>query len=143
MLEPEYATDLFKMLCGHEIGYGAYRTVYDCNINPEWVVKRDSGDNFSNIFEYEMYREYQDTKIGKWLAPVHWVSQRGLWPVMSKTEPLPKAKLPKRIPAIFADTHPGNFGWLNGRVVCHDYGNNNLFKLASKGALEMVAAEFD
>ena len=143
MISDEYAADLFNLLCGSEIGSGVYRTVYQCNMNPDWVVKKDTGENFSNIFEYQIYHEYEGTKLAKWLAPVHWLSQRGLWLMMTKTEPIPQSKLPKKIPAIFADTHPGNWGWLNGRVVCHDYGNNRIFHLAKSGACDMVDADFE
>lgn len=39
------------------------------------------------------------------------------------------AKVPgKKLPSFFDDVHYGNFGLLDGRLVCHDYGFTHFLK---------------
>jgi len=126
------ADDLYYLVCGEEIGRGQYRTVHNTVLNKDWVIKRDTGENYSNIMEWQIYDEFKDTHIAKWMAPIYYMSPRGLWLVQAKTEPIQRAQMPDKVPAIFADTKLDNWGMLNGKPVCHDYGNNRLFDLARK-----------
>lgn len=126
------ADDLYYLMCGREIGQGCYRTVYSTILNKDWVIKRDTGENYSNIMEWQIYDEFKNTPIAKWLAPVYYMSPRGLWLVQAKTEPLQQAQMPTRVPAIFADTKLDNWGMWEGSPVCHDYGNNRVFDIARK-----------
>ena len=132
--------DLFNLMCGKVLGRGAYRTVYSCPIREDWVVKLDTCENFSNICEYQIYRELQDTPIGKWLAPVRWVSAKGMWLIQDKTEPIQRKQMPKKIPSLFADIKLDNWGMLKGRPVCHDYGNNYVYELAGKHGRKLKKA---
>lgn len=127
ILSDESGSDLFNLMCGPKLGTGQHREVYECAMDDSRVVKHDHGTNWSNIEEYKIWCEYRDTPIGKWLAPVHWISPRGLWLIQSRTKPIEIGKFPKRIPALFADIKPDNWGLLDGRPVCHDYGNHGLF----------------
>jgi hypothetical protein len=142
VLDGDFSDDLFYLLCGEVVGRGQYRTVYTSHLNPEWVIKKDSGGNFSNISEWQLYDELRETKLGKWLAPVHWVSPRGLWLIQARTEPIQKKQIPKKVPALFADLKPGNWGMLDGKPVCHDYGNNYLYVLARKHGGKLRKAYF-
>jgi hypothetical protein len=42
--------------------------------------------------------------------------------IMRKTEPAPKTAYPEKMPAFFSDFKRSNYGLLEGRLVCHDYG---------------------
>ena len=44
--------DAFNMLCGKEIGSGIHRTVFECKIRPDLVVK----------VENECYREFANVR---------------------------------------------------------------------------------
>lgn len=129
-MEKRSAVDLVNLVCGAQIGRGAFRTVFECRLNPAWVVKHDTRHNHSNIFEYSMWRELEDTPLGKWLAPVEWLSNDGFWLIQRKTEPIRVSELPKKVPSIFCDLKGSNWGMLNGQPVCHDYGNSMLFSIA-------------
>lgn len=136
------AVDLANLACGQVIGRGVYRTVFECRFNPAWVLKHDTQENHSNIFEHSMWSELQGTELEKWLAPIEWVSADGFWLVQHRTEPLRRADLPKRIPAIFCDLKLTNWGMLDGRPVCHDYGNSLLYSLARDHGAELVKARW-
>lgn len=131
-LDGEQSTDLFRLLCGKLIGEGQYRKVFECHLFPDCVVKQDSRTNFSNISEWELWTEVEKTPLAKWLAPVMWLSPGGLWLIQKRTKPLGDAKPPKRIPSIFADDKAENWGLIDGRPVCHDYGNHAAYRLARR-----------
>lgn len=130
-LEGVESDDLLNLVCGEMIGEGQYRQVFNCHLNPDWVIKKEKAlnTNHSNIYEFGLYSEFMDTEFGRrWLAPIKWLSPRGLWLIQMKTQPVPDGLLPKQIPTLFCDLKRTNWGMLNGRVVCHDYGNNGMFK---------------
>lgn len=141
-LSETLSDDLYHLVCGSEIGRGTYRTVYNTVLNPDWVVKRDTGENYSNIMEWQIYDEFKNNPLARWLAPVYYMSPRGLWLVQAKTEPLQRGQMPDRVPALFADTKPENWGMLNGKPVCHDYGNNRVFDLAGKHGKKLRKVTF-
>lgn len=131
-LEGVESDDLLNMICGDKIGEGQYRTVFACHVNKDWVVKKekDLNSHYSNIHEYDLYSAFMDTPLRVWFAPVHWLSPRGLWLIQSRTQSIPDKLLPKLVPSIFCDFKRDNWGMLNGRVVCHDYGNNCVDSLS-------------
>lgn len=129
-LQKDAAEDLLNLVTGTQIGWGQYRRVYEHAFDKKLVIKQDSGQNFSNINEWQVWNEFKDEPLGKWLAPVLFCSARGLWIVMAKTRPIPIGKFPKRIPALFSDIKPENWGMFRGRPVCHDYGNHAVFTVA-------------
>ena len=136
-LSDDSSSDLFGMFCGAQLGRGQYRTVYQHQLEPGRVIKHDTCENWSNVHEFSMYREFQHTPLGKWLAPVYWLSPRGLWLIQAKTTPIKPGKFPKKVPAIFADLKPANWGMWRGHPVCHDFGNNRLFALAKKPGMQL------
>ncbi|MES2415106.1 MAG: hypothetical protein V4614_14970 [Pseudomonadota bacterium] len=129
-LQKDAPEDLFSLIAGTQLGWGQYRRVYEHQFDKKLVIKQDSGQNFSNINEWMVWLEFKDSPLGQWLAPVHFISPRGLWIVMGRTRPIPIGKFPKRIPALFADIKPENWGMYRGRPVCHDYGNHSVFSVA-------------
>lgn len=109
-------------LLGNLIGEGSSRKVYECQINPEWVVKVEGGgQSFANQYEWVTWqRATKDLK--KWLAPCVHISPAGSILIMKRCEPVQKHQLPKRIPAFFNDIKATNWGWLDKHPVCFDYG---------------------
>lgn len=125
--------DLNQQFVGEKLGSGVSRDVYACRMNPDLVVKiekTEDGRMFSNFQEFDLWNEAnsQHPEVAKWLAPVISLSTNGLVLVMKRTKPL--KKMPKELPDFFNDIHDGNFGMLNGRVVCHDYA---ITKVLTKG----------
>lgn len=136
-LRDDSAEDLFNFFTGREIGRGQYRVVYEHSFDKRLVIKQDSGENFSNINEWQIWQEYKDSPLGKWLAPVLRCSPRGMWIVQARTTPIQIGKYPKRIPELFADLKPANWGMYKGRPVCHDYGNHGLYTIAKAPASKL------
>lgn len=134
--------DLMNLVCGKLLGEGQYRQVFACHLDESWVVKKDTGENYSNIHEYAIYDEAYNTPLRKWLAPARWLSPRGLWLIQDRTEPISKDRLPKSVPSIFCDFKADNWGLLNGRPVCHDYGNHALYVLMRKHAMKRQKANW-
>jgi len=117
--------DFFNLACGKEIGYGHSRKVFDCNLNPDWVVKVEIEEfhrSFGNVIECSYWdnNKYSD-KIAKWLAPCHFLSPDGKILIQSKTQPVRDCELPEKLPSFLTDIKKSNFGLLNGNLVCHDY----------------------
>lgn len=124
-----YTLDIFV---GRKIGSGSYRNVYALNLDHTKVVKVEhSGRQFCNIHEWQVWLEVKDTPISHWFAPCHGIDVMGIALLQSRTKPFDSAaefeaevaKLPGgKLPPFLDDIHYGNFGMLNGRLVCHDYG---------------------
>lgn len=124
---PAMHTEAFWLLCGKRLGAGVYREVYECLLLEDCVVKVESGSrNFSNQLEWEIWHEVKDTPFEKWFAPCVSISPNGSVLVQKRTSrPL---AFPDKVPAFFTDLKQENYGWFNGHLVAHDYGNNLLFQ---------------
>lgn len=119
------AEDFWKMFIGEKIGTGASRTVYEYGINGDLVLKVEHETfSFHNIKEYDTWNEVKDSRHAKWFAPCKFISPRGQFLIQSRTIPVTgNWKLPKSIPFIIDDVHSDNWGVLDGKIVCHDYGH--------------------
>lgn len=123
--------DAFNMLAGDEIASGAYRTVYECKLRPDLVVKVEQHiDNgyrtFHNVREMDFwqYNEYY-AKVANWLAPCRYISPDGHILLMDKATPITsRDKLPEKLPSFLTDIKAGNFGYINNKLVCVDYALN-------------------
>ena len=119
-----YFSEIFNGLCGDIIGEGVSRVVYDCLINDDYVVKihKASWEGINqNYNEFLIYSE-ASVKIRKYLAPIHWISDYNIVLFQRKCEPLQKKQIPKKIPRFLNDRKQENWGLLDGKVVCFDYG---------------------
>lgn len=116
--------ELLHFVAGEALGADMTREVYAHPQNPDWVIKIENKvATFQNVKEWEFWKEYnRHATIAKWLAPCHFISESGSFLIQSRTRPLVAKELPKRLPTFLTDHKPENFGMLNGRVVCHDYG---------------------
>jgi len=128
--------DLLDLYIGPVIGYGVSRTVFHDFLDSNCVLKYDHDDQHANVREWAIWEELRDApRYAKWLAPCMRISPCGKWLIQKMTTPVDK--WPKKIPKfINADTKRGNFGLLDGQLVCHDYAylsvmrhNENLLKL--------------
>lgn len=117
--------DLNRVFVGEQIASGTFRDVYECPLLPDCVVKiEDKAQSFHNIAEWEVWNLVKDTRWARWFAPCRTISSAGAVLIQARTQPA-KA-FPKNIPNFFADLKLENFGLLDGRFVCHDYGYNYL-----------------
>lgn len=123
---------MYDLVVGKPLGYGCFRDVYICGLNAEWVVKfqRERCD-FDNVKEWEAWQEYKhNPKVAKWLAPCHHISASGDILIQQRTQYL--EKLPEKMPSFLTDVKPDNYGFLNGHIVCHDYGFLHPAKLNTR-----------
>lgn len=120
--------DMFSMLIGPKIGEGCSRAVFTAQHDPDYVVKVETRPwrnypEFHNVQEWCTW-DKATPKQRKWLAEPTRISPCGRVMIQKKTEPTEDilADLPKLIPQVFCDTKLDNWGLLDGRFVCHDYG---------------------
>lgn len=115
--------DFIELFCGERVGSGLDRTVYDCRVNPNVVVKVETTKRgFQNVFEWEMWDALRGTEMAKYLAPCVHISEAGICLLQKKVEPLSGRYKNVKIPNWLSDLKPDNFGVLDGRVVACDYG---------------------
>ena len=117
--------DMFNMICGEQINYGANRKVFHHKWDETLVVKVETDERmlrpFSNVIESWIWDHASD-KVREWLAPVKSLSPDGRILFQMKCDPLPlDFKLPYNLPRMFNDVKKENFGLYKGKLVCVDY----------------------
>lgn len=116
--------ELRSVALGDLLGEGTGRKVYVCKLNSNYVVKvEENARSFQNVAEWDHWSWVSAVApMARWLAPCEFISNSGAVLIQRRVEPLRRSELPKRIPAFLTDTKLENFGMLEGRVVCFDYG---------------------
>lgn len=128
----EEAIDSFAAIfIGPHLGDGSFRDVYSHLTNDKWVIKvqkKEVQADFSNALEWEIWCDWRYDVTRKWIAPCVDISPDGKVLIQRKTIPFAKCtpaqqrRLPTRVPAILGrDTNLSNWGYMDGRWVCHDY----------------------
>lgn len=116
--------DLLALVTGKVLGEGIGRVVYEFKLRPELVMKIEAGSHsFQNILEWETWSNVREMKsVAKWFAPCEAISPCGTILLMRRTSPVSIKELPKSLPEFLTDCKVDNYGDLDGRLVCHDYG---------------------
>lgn len=115
--------DLFNLFVGEQIGRGCGRTVFSLGLNPDFVAKIEcEAGSFQNILEHQVWQAVEYTKFARWFAPIREISANGTILIQKRTEPIPRDRLPEKVPSFFTDLKPENWGLIDGKPVCHDYG---------------------
>lgn len=111
-------------MTGDSLGGGMSRQVFNHPDDPTKVIKvENSARHFQNVMEWETWQDSKDCPdVARWLAPCHSISYSGTFLVMSKARDLLPNEIPEKLPSFLTDHKPENFGILNGKVVCRDYG---------------------
>ncbi|HEX2099082.1 MAG TPA: hypothetical protein VHF69_00380 [Candidatus Synoicihabitans sp.] len=123
-----------KACLGAQVGEGVYRTVFECALAQELVLKIAKHEitwNFANVQEFTVWQAVQFTEMAKWFAPCVDVSHGGLVLIQRKTEKVRAEELRRllpKVPRFFTDLKAANWGRLDGRIVCHDYGNHLMLE---------------
>jgi len=120
--------DFSDFFVGDQIGKGTERLVYEFRLNKDLVIKIDTGGNFANVSEWDVWNNVKDDKVlSQFLAPCRNISSCGRILLQERTKPVILNDVPLEIPDFFSDVKIQNWGWLNKRVVCHDYANHTFF----------------
>lgn len=133
------AQDMFDMLCGKFLGEGCFREVFEFRLDPEYVIKFETrGECFANATEWQIWNRVceWDSDDKNWFAPCWAISPRGDWLIQKRTKPVATKDLPERVPNCFTDLKDDNWGWLEDRVVCHDYSCHLMVEKAMNGRLK-------
>lgn len=121
-------SDFSDFFVGDLIGQGSERSVYEFRLNKDLVIKIDTGGNFANVSEWDVWNNVkEDKQLAAFLAPCRNISSCGRILLQEKTKPVTLKDVPLEIPDFFSDVKIQNWGWLNKRVVCHDYANHSFF----------------
>lgn len=117
---------IIKKFAGEQLGCGGYRDVYVLKDAPRYVIKieRDmTTANFCNACEWRNYINHRGTRIEKYFAPCYGINEAATFLIQGRLTKMSddKKDFPKRIPALFTDTHIGNFGWIKDQFVSCDY----------------------
>lgn len=122
--------DMFNMICGEKLGSGIHRCVYECKTDNRYVVKveyepQDGYRSFANVLESKFYDDHIEYEaVSKWLAPCAYLSPDGLVMMQRRTEPVRSTEFDEMrhtLPMFLTDIKAENFGFLDGKLVCHDY----------------------
>lgn len=132
------ANDIVTSLIGEEIGSGVYRTTYVYNLDHSYVIKAEPLNTQCNVVEYLLWQEIKELSgslewVKDWFAPVKWISPNGRLLVMKRTKQIKSRKKPDKVPKFLWDVKEDNFGWIDGKYVCHDYGQFYNFINYPKG----------
>ena len=58
-------SDLITCFCGEHISNGTYRSVYNYNLDDNYVIKLEEGNSFCNIIEYMIWDEVKELTIDR------------------------------------------------------------------------------
>lgn len=127
-LKEQVQSSEFLSLClGECLGEGVSRKVYNFTLNDIYVAKVETDTAFNvkqNLLEWDFWQQNVDNKsVTDWLAPVVAISACGTFLIQRKVTPIPHDyQLPTHLPAFLNDIKVQNFGLLDGKFVCVDYG---------------------
>lgn len=115
--------EMRSLVCGEKLGEGVSRKVYSCKLNSALVVKIElRGGSFQNVAEWETWEWLRGRKMARWFAPCEFVSTCGSMLIQRRVEPIRLTERPRTLPAFLCDLKRENFGMLEGKIVCCDYG---------------------
>lgn len=124
------AKDLLHLVCSEKLGEGVARIVYASRLDPGVVIKFEpDAYSFQNIAEWEIWKQVQGTRMERWFAPCIEIAASGTVLIQKRCQPI-LGKLPKQLPQYLCDLKRENFGMIDGKLVCHDYGTM-LYSLRS------------
>ena len=126
--------DLYRSFLGEPLGEGSARYVYRCKVNPEIVIKIERPGSFQNVIEFQTWSDVEFAKpvIRDWFAPVYSISPNGRVLIMRRCEPAKRKDFPDLVPAFLNDRKHQNFGMIDGRLVCLNYGSGAVTENLNK-----------
>lgn len=128
------AKEILEAVVGPMIANGTSRSVFSCKYDSNVVLKFQKSYGQQNAMEAHVWERYRnDPRVSRWLAPIYSRSSNNRVIVQARTMPL--VSRPRKLPAFLNDHKVQNYGILNGRVVCHDYG---IISLVGSTKLEPV-----
>jgi hypothetical protein len=136
--------DFINGMLGKALGSGVARQVWVSSLDETLVVKvQDPSSGLQNLLEWETYLACKETKWAKYLTPCIGISPCGLILVQKRIEPLNKKFESHKLPNFLTDFKRSNYGMFEDRVVCCDYGTNQLIDMGAKGKqIKLITPEW-
>jgi hypothetical protein len=129
----------WKLLVDQHIGGGSARAVWSSLLFPDAVIKvEDDARSFQNVMEWETWHRVKGSAYEKWFAPCLHISPDGTLLLMAKTTLPGMSDLPPKMPIFLCDFKRTNYGLLDGRIVCHDYGLPHSIKTGMSKRMQDV-----
>lgn len=118
--------DAFGLLCGNKLGDGIHRTVFECRLRDDLVVKVEKENVwrfFANVHEMKFWSDHRNNSaIAKWLAPCDYLSPDGRILLQKRVRMVqPMDVVPDTLPQFLTDIKRDNFGWIGDQLVTVDY----------------------
>lgn len=122
--------DTFSLVAGEKIGSGISRAVYVYRPDPTLVVKFEAArERFENATEWSLWQHVKDVKrVSRWFAPCVAISDSGAVMLQRRVMTAQPREYLDKLPAFLTDTKRSNFGILDGRLVCCDYGTHLMLE---------------
>lgn len=112
-----------SLFLGDFLGRGSTREVYAIHSDDSSVIKIETGSRaFQNVEEWSCWTWLKHLPISDWFAPCISISAAGSMLIQRRVYPMRPGERPVKVPAFLCDLKPENFGMLDGRPVCCDYG---------------------
>ena len=112
---------LLDIVCAELLGEGLSRKVYVYKLDPSLVVKFEfHGGYFQNVIEWKTWIDMLGNRYRRWFAPCREISPCGTVLIMERATQFPDKSF--SVPGFFEDVKHDNFGLIDGKVVCVDYG---------------------
>lgn len=123
-MSKDVLNELAQFVLGKRLGSGMSREVFTHPFDETKVIKvENSAGNFQNVAEWQTWQTYNFCPdVARWLAPCHAISHSGTFLIMDRARDLLPKEIPEKLPDFLTDHKPENYGILNGKVVCRDYG---------------------
>jgi hypothetical protein len=120
------SNDAIKLLIGQHLGDGQFRRTFVLKTDESRVIKIETGSgSFENVAEWDIWNSVRKSKWAQWFAPVYHISPWGSCLIQARCQPLKDR--PKLVPDFFCDLKDVNWGTLNGKIVCFDYGHHKFY----------------
>lgn len=117
---------------GAELGAGSFRRTYALARDPDLVLKIQFASGHHNVIEWETWQAAKGTRWERWFAPCVSIDSWGSALLMKRATPFDGdddfLAAVKKVPPFFHDVKWTNWGMLDGRPVCIDYGHTLLFQ---------------
>ena len=138
---PRLKDCILHLVVGERLGGGSFRNVYA--LDDKRVLKVEpSGSTFCNHQEWMIWQEVVGGKWEKWFAPCLDIDTLSGTLIQRRTTPLTDRQWNrlKEVPNFMADIKRANWGMLDGRIVCHDYGNHKFYWIGLGPRAKLIPA---
>lgn len=115
---------------GELLGSGGSREVYECKLNPKWVVKiaKNLRKRVANKREWRVWEELRNTEDARYLAPCVAMAMDGSWLLQMRAVPTKRVFKNGPVHRWMKDMPAANHGIFCGQLVLVDYDHPEILE---------------